>query len=132
MTRAPLETYGSRGVVPHCAHGARPLLSPRQILEREGAPMRCHSIAAASLLVVLGSAPAALANGAVSEFPAGGVVFKAEKDVSIASEELEIGWKAIRVRYVFVSYATEPIERTIGFPMAKVSLEDGPDNILGR
>nr|WP_187144254.1 DUF4424 family protein [Microvirga massiliensis] len=75
---------------------------------------------------------AALANGAVSEFPAGGVVFKPEKDISIVSEELEIGWNALHVRYVFESYAPAPIERTIGFPMAKVSLADGPDNVIDR
>lgn len=94
--------------------------------------MRCHFIVAASFVAVFGSTPAALANGAVSEFPAGGVVFKSEKHISIASEELEIGWEAIRVRYVFVSYATETLERTIGFPMAKVSLADGPDNVVSR
>lgn len=94
--------------------------------------MRWHLVIAASFLAALGSISAALANGAVSEFPAGGVVFKAEKDVSIASEELEIGWNSIRVRYVFRSHAVEPIERTIGFPMAKVSLADEPDNVILR
>jgi len=95
-------------------------------------PMPGILIVAASFLAVLGVTSAALANGAVSEFPAGGVVFKPEKDISIVSEELEIGWNAIHVRYVFESYAPTPIERTIGFPMAKVSLADGPDNVIDR
>jgi hypothetical protein len=95
-------------------------------------PMPGILIVAASFLAVLGVTSAALANGAVSEFPAGGVVFKPEKDISIVSEELEIGWNAIHVRYVFESYAPTPIERTIGFPMAEVSLADGPDNVIDR
>lgn len=91
--------------------------------------MTCHSIFIAASLLILAPANAALANGAVSEFPAGGVVFKSEDNISIAREDLEIGWDRIRVRYVFVSTALEPVERTIGFPMAKVLLEDGPDGI---
>ncbi|MDP2122530.1 MAG: DUF4424 family protein [Hoeflea sp.] len=91
--------------------------------------MQHKMIPALTVLAILGSAAAAMANGAVSEFPAGGIVFKPEKDISIASEDLEIGWDLIRVRYVFMSSASEPLQRTIGFPMARVSLADGPDNI---
>lgn len=86
-----------------------------------------------SCFFVLGSTFAAMANGAWSEFPAGGVVvFKPEKDIRIAREDLEIAWNLIRVRYAFVSDASEPVERTIGFPLARVSLEDGPDHISSR
>lgn len=91
--------------------------------------MKRHSILATASLMVLGATTASLANGAVSEFPAGGVVFKPEENISIAREDLEIGWERISVRYVFVSSAPGPVERTIGFPMAKVPLEDGPDHI---
>lgn len=94
--------------------------------------MKFRSILAA-FSIVLGSTFAAMANGAWSEFPVGGVVvFKPEKKIRIAREDLEIGWKLIRVRYVFVSDASEAVERTIGFPMAKVLLEDGPDHIENR
>src|SRR5690606_27430539 len=72
--------------------------------------MKLRSILAA-FSIVLGSTFAAMANGAWSEFPAGGVVvFKPDKNIRIAREDLEIGWKLIRVRYVFVSDASEPVE----------------------
>lgn len=89
-------------------------------------------LALAILFVTLAASTAARANGAWSEFPAGGVVFKADKAVSIAREDLEIGLDRIRVRYVFRSSAGEPLERTIGFPMAKVPLDDSPDNYPDR
>jgi hypothetical protein len=92
--------------------------------------MKRHIVLAAAFSVLLGSASTALANGAISEFPAGGVVvFKPETNISIDREELEIGLDLISVRYVFRTFGSEPLERTVGFPMARVSLEDGPDNI---
>lgn len=94
--------------------------------------MKCRSILAAASVAILGTISSALANGAITEFPAGGLVFKSEDNISIAREDLEIGWDRIKVRYVFVSSAPEALERTIGFPMAKVSLEAGPDNIGNR
>lgn len=94
--------------------------------------MKCRSSLAIACATILSTVSAAQANGAVSEFPAGGLVFKSEESISIAREDLEIGWNRINVRYVFVSSATEPLIRTIGFPLAKVSLEDGPDNIENR
>lgn len=82
--------------------------------------------------LTFGSTAGALANGAWAEFPAGGIVFKSDKDIAILSEDLEIGRDHIRVRYVFGSSAGEPLERTIGFPMAKVPLDDSPDNFDDR
>lgn len=94
--------------------------------------MKRHAILAASLLIGFGYPVAVRANGATASFPAGGVVFKHEKNISIAREELEIGLKRIHVHYVFRSSADRPLERTIGFPMAKVFLGDGPDNLGDR
>ena len=91
--------------------------------------MKLHPIPAAMFLVIPG---AALANGAWSEFPAGGVVFKSDNDISIVREDLEVGYDLIRVRYVFNSPTGEAVERTIGFPMAKVPLDDSPDNYPDR
>ena len=93
--------------------------------------MKLH-LAPVTLSLVLLSPAVALANGAWSEFPAGGVVFKADTVVSIAREDLEIGLDRIRVHYVFSSLAGEPLERTIGFPMAKVPLDDSPENYPNR
>jgi hypothetical protein len=89
--------------------------------------MKCHSIAAAGLLAFLNTTVVALANGAVSEFPAGGVIFKHEKNISIAREDLDIGYDRIHVHYVFVSSAPKALKRTIGFPLAKVPQDDSPD-----
>jgi len=83
--------------------------------------------AAICLPILLGMTSFAQANGALAEFPAGGVVFKPTKDISIAREDLEIGWDRIRVRYLFRSTGSAPIEATIGFPMAKVPQDDSPD-----
>lgn len=94
--------------------------------------MKRRSILATACVAILGTVSAALANGAVSEFPAGGLVFQPEEKISIAREDLEIDWDRINVRYVFVSSASEPLERTIGFPLARVSLADGPDNVENR
>jgi len=89
-------------------------------------------LAPVTLFAGLASSTAALANGAWSEFPAGGVIFKADEDISIAREDLEVALERIRVRYEFRSSAGGPLERTIGFPMAKVPLDDSPDNYPDR
>lgn len=72
------------------------------------------------------------ANGAWSEFRTGGVVFKSEDKVSMLREDLEIGLDRIQVRYIFNNTAGEPLEKTIGFPMAKVPQDDTPDNLQER
>jgi len=89
--------------------------------------MRRNRAAAICLPILLGAIAPAYANGALAEFPAGGVVFKPAKDISIAREDLEIGWDRIRVRYVFESSAPEPRQETIGFPLARVPQDDSPD-----
>jgi hypothetical protein len=89
--------------------------------------MRRNRAAAICLPILLGAIAPAHANGALAEFPAGGVVFKPAKDISIAREDLEIGWDRIRVRYVFESSASEARQETIGFPLAKVPQDDSPD-----
>jgi hypothetical protein len=73
-----------------------------------------------------------LANGATASFPAGGVVFHQEEHISIVREDLEIGLKQIHVHYVFRSSATKPLHLTIGFPLAKIFFDDGPDELGGR
>lgn len=89
--------------------------------------MRHDRAAAICLPILLGAVAPACANGALAEFPAGGVVFRQASDISIAREDLEIGWDRIRVRYVFESSTPEPREETIGFPLAKVPQDDSPD-----
>jgi hypothetical protein len=84
------------------------------------------------ILVGLNLPVIALANGASASFPAGGVVFHQEKHISIAREDLEIGLKHIRVHYVFRSSATRPLRLTLGFPLAKFSLNSGVDMLSER
>jgi hypothetical protein len=91
--------------------------------------MKCGSIFATSVSIFLASTAATLANGALAGFPAGGVVFKQAKNISIAREDLDIGFDRIHVHYVFMSSARKPVQTTIGFPMAKVQLNDSPDGI---
>jgi len=90
--------------------------------------LRRAAVCAAGLLAFLGAPHAALANGAMAEFPEGGVVFKHSKHISIAREDLEIGWDHIHVHYVFHSSASRPLKRTIGFPTAQVPDDDSPDS----
>lgn len=94
--------------------------------------MKPHTLPVVACLALLCPTAAVHANGAWSEFAAGGVVFKQDKDISILREDLEVGLDQIRVRYVFSSFAGEPLQRTIGFPMAKVPLDDSPDNFGDR
>jgi hypothetical protein len=89
--------------------------------------MELRKFAAAALAIFLGLSTAALANGAVSEFPAGGVVFKPEKQIAILREDLDVSLDRIHVHYVFQSSANMPLTRTIGFPLAKVPQDDSPD-----
>lgn len=99
--------------------------------------MRLNAVIAMTIFLALGLPiagfpVAAHANGATASFPAGGVMFKQDEDISIAREDLEIGLERIRVHYVFNSSASQPLERTIGFPMAKVWMGDGTDELTGR
>lgn len=94
--------------------------------------MKWHSVLLVSTLLSFTGPVAALANGATASFPAGGVVFKHNRDVSIEREDLEIGLERIHVHYVFRSSAAHPLHLTIGFPMAKVVLDDGPDELGSR
>jgi hypothetical protein len=94
--------------------------------------MKWPAIVSTSLLIGFSYPTAAYANGATASFPAGGVVFQHEKNISIVREELEVGLRRIHVHYVFRSSADRPLARTIGFPMAKVLFDDGPDNLGDR
>lgn len=73
-----------------------------------------------------------MANGATASFPAGGVVFRHNDDIAIEREDLTIGLQNVHVHYVFRSSAARPLRLTIGFPLAKIALDDGPDNLGDR
>ena len=103
--------------------------------------MKRRPNSATGLALALAMAPAlvtawagtARANGATASFPAGGVVFKPEKHVSIEHEDLDIAMDRIHVHYVFKSTAAEPLDLTIGFPLPKYPVgDDGPDYLGNR
>ncbi len=77
--------------------------------------------------MILSGCASALANGAVSERKAGGLVFKKTDSIGIASEELFVSRQEIRVSYIYNSIAKTPQNLTISFPMPEIPLDDGPD-----
>lgn len=82
-----------------------------------------------ALLALVVSTPA-FANGAMASFPAGGVEFEDNADISIAREDLLLGPGEVRVQYKFQSTAAEPQTITIGFPLPRVpSSPDTPDSV---
>lgn len=83
---------------------------------------------AAALALLAGPA---LANGAISEFRAGGVEFKEAADIAIEKEDLYLSVRQVLVRYEYRSDATETQRVTIGFPMPPVPLDGSPDYLGG-
>lgn len=86
-------------------------------------------LAAPAALATL-AAPA-LANGVISEFPAGGLVFKEAANIAIAREDLYLSIREIRVHYMYRSDAPATETHTIGFPMPRVPVNGGPDFLGG-
>jgi len=84
----------------------------------------------AGFLVLFLASGQALADDAVSGYPAGGVVFKSDKDVSIAREDIDLSAARVHVRYVFVSNAAAPVVKTMRFAMPKMPQDDTPDSLI--
>ncbi|MEO6395132.1 MAG: DUF4424 family protein [Devosia sp.] len=73
----------------------------------------------------------ALGNGAISEFPAGGVQFLQSADIAIEREDLYLSLEQVRVHYDYRSDAAGTQHVTIGFPMPAVPIDGGPDQLGG-
>jgi len=86
---------------------------------------------AAAITLVAGVCAPAFANGVISEFPAGGLVFKEAANIAIAREDLYLSLREIKVHYVYRSDATDTETHTIGFPMPMVPVNGGPDYLGG-
>jgi Domain of unknown function (DUF4424) len=84
------------------------------------------ALAAVALAVLLTGGVPARANGVISEMPAGGLVFKKTDTIGIASEDLYVSIKEVRVGYVYVSTAVNTQNVTVSFPMPIVELDGGP------
>ncbi len=85
-----------------------------------------HRIFAALAFAAL-STPA-LANGALTEFAGGGLVFKEAADIAIAREDLFLSTGKVTVHYDYRSDAAGTQHATIGFPMPAVPIDGGPDD----
>ncbi len=79
-------------------------------------------IAAFAAAFVFASISAAGANDGYAALGAGGIVLMNSDDVRMASEDLFISEKIIRVSYVFVNDSKEPITARIAFPMPSEEL----------
>jgi hypothetical protein len=88
-------------------------------------------IPGAAIFFCAGLAGPALGNGVITEFPAGGVVFKQAANIAIAREDLYLSVRQVRVRYEYRSDASVSETHTIGFPMPMVPLDGGPSYLGG-
>ena len=86
---------------------------------------------ATAFALVAGLSAPAFANGVISEFPAGGLVFKEAANIAIAREDLYLSIRQIKVHYVYRSDAKNTETHTIGFPMPKVPVDGGTDHLGG-
>lgn len=82
-------------------------------------PALCLACAAA-----LFPAGGARANDSSAELAAGGLVFIRNMEVEMASEELYISAKEVRVRYVFRNVTDKPVTALIAFPMPDITASE--------
>jgi hypothetical protein len=82
-------------------------------------PALCLACAAA-----LFPAGGARANDSSAELAAGGLVFIRNMEVEMASEELYISTKEVRVRYVFRNVTGKPVTALIAFPMPDITASE--------
>jgi Domain of unknown function (DUF4424) len=83
-------------------------------------------IAAACLLALKGefACRSAMANDSSAELSVGGLVFKKNSDVSIESEDLQIGTDHVVVHYRFRNQSQAPVKLTIAFPLPDIDLSE--------
>ncbi len=70
-----------------------------------------------------------LANGAIAERKAGGLVFKQSDTVAIVQEDLFVSLDQVRVDYLYKSDTSGTQTVTIAFPMPGVSVGDDPGSL---
>jgi hypothetical protein len=87
-----------------------------------------NRFALAALWLTL-TASTALANGAIAERKAGGLVFKQSDTVSILREDLAVSLNKITVDYLYKSEAKDTQTVTIAFPMPGVTVNDDPGSL---
>jgi hypothetical protein len=78
---------------------------------------------ACGLLAMLAASPA-LADDSSAALAAGGLVFTRQADIRMASEDLHISPKEIRVRYEFVNDGKADIETVVAFPLPDIDVRE--------
>jgi hypothetical protein len=90
------------------------------------------SLSSRALMVALLAAAVwpARANDSAAELSIGGLQFVRTNDVTMASEELNIGLDRISVRYQFVNVTTKPVALTVAFPLPDIDLSEAENIAL--
>ena len=73
----------------------------------------------------------AFAGDAISEFPAGGLMFKNAADIMIERQDLHLGIDKVSVHYEYRSNAKGTQHETIEFPMPPVPIDGSADELGG-
>jgi hypothetical protein len=73
--------------------------------------------------LVLASAPA-LADDSSAALAAGGLVFTKQADIRMASEDLRLSPKEVRVRYAFVNDGKNDVETVVAFPLPDIDVRE--------
>ncbi|GAA0763784.1 hypothetical protein FHS52_002432 [Erythromicrobium ramosum] len=74
-----------------------------------------------ALAAALAAAPA-LANDTEAEIALGGLIFEANDQISMDSEDLFISAELVRVRYTYTNHSSAPITLLVAFPLPAVPL----------
>jgi hypothetical protein len=78
---------------------------------------------ACGLLAALAASPA-LADDSSAALAAGGLVFTKQADIRMASEDLRISPKEVRVRYEFVNDGKNDVETVVAFPLPDIDVRE--------
>jgi hypothetical protein len=78
-----------------------------------------HRLSWAALALCL-AAPSALADDSSAALGAGGLVLTKSADIRMASEDLTISPKRVRVRYTFINDSNRTIDTIVAFPLPDV------------
>jgi hypothetical protein len=78
---------------------------------------------ACGVLAALAASPA-LADDSSAALAAGGLVFTTQTDIRMASEDLRISPKEVRVRYEFVNDGKKDVETIVAFPLPDVDVRE--------
>ncbi len=84
---------------------------------------------AIALAVAAVAAVPALANDSTAELSTGGLIFVRNDNVEMASEDLAISAKEVRVRYRFFNKSEADVTVLVAFPMPDIRVEGPDENI---